>query len=104
MNDRTPGPWEFVVGPPMNVHNDCVTSSPGGTVFARRGKTSIVVASHTYSVANARAIAALPELIASLRGIASYEWRLDAETAMHDAQRMAREALKQIDLLPETIP
>ncbi len=76
----TPGPWRITEGPPgaitrqtrPGLHN--VTSAPGFTVHARNSNLSwpgseLVVASYTYTEANARLIAAAPEMYELLEQI-----------------------------------
>ena len=65
MSKHTPGPWEYRMGPPRILLGEYMTvySSPGGTVFHDDGKDRRQVASYTYSEANARLIAAAPDLL-----------------------------------------
>lgn len=77
MSKHTPGPWEVQPGPPATLANNygrSVLSAPGGTVFwqDRERDLAIIVASYTYSDANARLIAAAPTMEAVLREFVDY--------------------------------
>ena len=67
---HTPGPWEMSKGPPAGVPGRSLTSSPGWTVYAPdklNPDGHLVVACYTYSEANARLIAAAPDLLAACK-------------------------------------
>lgn len=60
---HTPGPWKYKLGPPVVLRSErATTTAPGGTVYAEGDHSRLVVASFTLNEANARLIAAAPDM------------------------------------------
>jgi len=96
MSGHTPGPWSYV---PSTEHHgpyvtsdygstvcDCYTMSHPGEMSTRNGgRSKPVHFMHEMADANARLIAAAPEMLEALQHIAEYWNRDQNETAMADA-------------------
>lgn len=89
----TPGPWEFT--PPGQRESGALIRSSRGAIVAEVWPACATGARQT---ANARAIAALPELVEALRQIAN-DWPHDtpAIPANH-ARKLARLALAKLEV------
>ena len=73
---HTPGPWEMVKGPCGNIHFQgykSIKSGPGFSIFKDEGNDQAqVVALFTWSEANARLIAAAPDLLEAAKEVLVY--------------------------------
>jgi hypothetical protein len=93
MNAHTPGPWEVVCnagGYPSKIHAPNGYTGPGGLRDVTRG-AAICFPSSNEGRANARLMAAAPELLAALRGLLRVcpRVRAGATLAEYDAARAA---------------
>ena len=109
MSEHTPGPWHYdivTIGHPDNRINPCISSGhsdPSRASFIARiawegstvpGMTSLAPATFEEAQANARLIAAAPDLLAALKRIETWltNQPLD-QLSKHEMLREAREAL-----------
>lgn len=88
MNAHTPGPWRYCPqnGSPTTGMHMIAGSKPGYLAEVRDCGSGIVQA-------NARLIAAAPELLEALETLADEEWRDDDDNILIDARTKARSAI-----------
>ncbi len=89
MSKHTPGPWDY----DRDDLGIWINSSSYPQPLAKMGTAMLIP-----HEANARLIAAAPELYEALRAIVDQERQpQDAETRMHDMADLARAALAKVD-------